>query len=91
MAIGHPRYTAEEVGRRAHEIYDRSIRNQVEREHRGRYLVLDIETEEYLIADDYLTPSTALLARRPEAALFAFRIGYPALGRMGGTRWRSPE
>ena len=81
----HSRYTAEEVGRRGREIYETSIRDKVEAESKGKYLVVDIETGEYEIADDYLTPSDKLLAKRPEAALFALRIGYPAIGRIGGT------
>jgi hypothetical protein len=82
--MGHPRFTAEEIGARARALYEQSIRAKVEAEHRGKYLVIDIETGEYEIGEDYLTLSRELQARHADAALHIIRIGYPTAGRIGG-------
>ncbi len=45
--------------------------------------MIDVETGDYELGDDYLTPSHTLHERRPEAPLFALRVGYPTLARVG--------
>lgn len=89
--MGHPRFTAEEIGTRARALYDQEIRTKVEADHRGRYLVVDIETGEYEIGDDYLTLSRELQSRHPDAALHVIRIGYPTVGRIGGRMTPAPR
>ena len=81
-----PRFGPDEAVRRAKELYDRKIRSRVEHDERnkGKYLMLDIETEEYEIGDEYGALSDAMLRRNPSASLVALRIGFPALGRVGG-------
>jgi hypothetical protein len=79
----HLRYSAEEVARRAKQIYEERIRAQVETGNKGKVLVIDIETGEYELDQDHLVAAKRALARHPGAALFALRIGYPAMGRIG--------
>ena len=79
-----PGFSADEAVRRAKELYDKRIRTHVEPKNNGKYLMLDIESGEYEIGDDYSSLSDRMLQRKPEAALVAMRIGYPALGRVGG-------
>jgi hypothetical protein len=43
------RYTAQEVARRGKVLYERHIRPEVE--HEGRFLVMDVESGEYALAD----------------------------------------
>jgi hypothetical protein len=83
MAMPHPRYTDEEIGRRGNELYQRLIRPQVEATNKGKYLLIDIETGDYEIGDDYMILSDRLHARHKDAALYAMRIGYPATARIG--------
>jgi NADPH-dependent 2,4-dienoyl-CoA reductase/sulfur reductase-like enzyme len=87
----HPGLTTEEIGRRGQDLYDRQRRARVEADHRGRYLVLDVETGDYEIGDDYLVLSRRLQARRPDAALYTVRIGYPAVGRIGARASVGPK
>jgi hypothetical protein len=78
------RYTPEETVRRGEELYEQKIRALVEPTQRGKYIVIDVETGGYEVGDDYLALSRRALARDPNAPLCALRIGYPALGRVGG-------
>jgi hypothetical protein len=77
-----PRYSAEEASRKARELYDAQIRAAVEGVHHGKYLVLDIETGEYLIGDDYRPLTEQLHRRRSDAQLFTMRVGFRAAGKM---------
>jgi hypothetical protein len=80
----YPGYTTDEVGRRGRELYEQKLRAQVEPAHTGKFLVLDIVTGDYEIADDDLTASDLLLARHPHGVLYGLRIGSPTTYRLGG-------
>jgi hypothetical protein len=79
----HSQLTSEEVARRAKELYEEEIRAQVEPGNSGKYLVIDINTGEYEMGDDYMILVGRLNARHPDAALFTMRIGCPAAARIG--------
>lgn len=79
------RYTPEEVARRGEEIYEQSIRAEVEPGNDGRFLALDILSGDYEIADEALPVSARLRERRPTAVLYLMRVGRPAAFRLGGS------
>lgn len=66
---------AEEVSRRAHELYDREIRPNLEAGHAGKYIAVDIETGEYETAVKALDAARALKKRKPDATLHLMRVG----------------
>ena len=84
-----PPYTLEEIARRGEAIYEESIRPNVGLENKGRRLVIDIETRDYLFQSlqDPVAASHTLLERNPEAVLYGMRVGYPAATKIGGS-WR---
>jgi hypothetical protein len=84
MLVRQPRYSADETVQRAEDLYQQRLRLQVEAEHRGRYIAIDVETGEYEVGDDYHAAAHTILARKPDAAIGVLRIGYPAVGRIGG-------
>ena len=77
------RPSAREITELGQQIYESRIRSLVEPEHIGKYLVIDIETGEYEIDADHLAASNRAAAKRPNALLFAMRIGHRAGGRIG--------
>jgi hypothetical protein len=83
-------YTKEEIARRGQERYDREIRSKVEEGNKGKIVMIDIETGDYTVSDDQLAAAHAMLAKHPGALLYAVRIGYPTLGKIGGN-WGKPE
>ena len=77
-------WTAEEIGARGEEIYQTQIRDKVDpKKHKGMFLVLDIETGDYEIADEDLEATERLLAKNPKAMTYGVRIGYPATHGIG--------
>lgn len=82
-------YTPKEVESQGEAIYEQQIREKVETQHKGKFLVIDIETVEYEIDTDDLVATKRLLARRPNAVLYGLRIGFPTAYRIG--RYSSVE
>ncbi len=80
----YTKYTPEEVHSRGEAIYEQQIRTKVEPQHKGKFLVLDVETGEYEIDEDDLKATKRALAKRPGAVLYGLRIGYPTAYRLGG-------
>lgn len=84
MAVRQSRYTADETVQLAEDIYQQKLQSLIETEHLGRYIAIDIETGEYEISNDYPTAAHILRDRQPNAEIGILRIGYPAVGRIGG-------
>jgi hypothetical protein len=78
------RHSAQSVARRGRELYERSIRGEVEDGHEGRFLALDVESGDYELGDDALSVSARLRERKPQAVLYLMRVGRPAAYRLGG-------
>ena len=74
----------QEIARRAEELYEREIRAKVEDANIGRVIVIDVESGDYEIAADHLTASHRAHAKHQQGIFFVMRIGYPALGKVGG-------
>ena len=81
--------TGQQIGQRGHALYDQQIRAQVEQDHRGKFLILDVNTGDYEIDAEDLTASKRLLARRPDAVLFGVRVGHRAAYRLVGMRQKN--
>jgi hypothetical protein len=65
-----------EIADRAEELYEQRIRAQLEPQFDGKIIVIDAETGDYEVDDVGLSAAHRLRARRPEAELYARRIGH---------------
>jgi hypothetical protein len=75
-----------EIAKRGQNIYDRSIRTQVETlENMGKIISIDIETGNYEIDDNLLESSSRLQGQFPDAIIWAERIGFNAVYAVGGS------
>ena len=77
------RYSIEEVCGRGERIYEERIKSLVEPQENGRFIVIDIESGDYEIADDSLVAEDRLQERRPDAVGFLGRVGYESAYNMG--------
>ena len=75
------------TAQRGREIYETQLRDKLEPEHFGKYLVIDIETGQYEIDEDHLTAVHRLIANKSDGKRFGMRIGYRTIGRFGGRRF----
>ena len=82
----------EETTRLGREIYERDIQAQVEADHHGEYIAVDVETGGWAMSDDVLAASERLRAQHPDAVdVYLLRVGYRALHHFGGRPWRRAE
>lgn len=85
-----PRPTAptrpkEEIARLGDQIYERDVRAQVEADHQGEIVSIDVESGIWAIGDDILEAVDRLRAKRPEAIdVWSLRVGYRAVHKFGG-------
>ena len=77
-------YTPREVESRGQAFYEEHLREKVEANNNGEFLVIDIETGEYEIDADDLVATKRSLVKRSDAVLYGLRIGYPTAYRLGG-------
>ena len=82
--MSYTNYTSKEVASRGKAIYRREIRNKVELNHKGKFLVIDIETGEYEMNIDDLVATKRLLVKHPNAVVYGLQIGFPTAYRIGG-------
>ena len=75
-----------EIARQGRELYERTIRNQVEiAENIGKIIAIDLNTGAYEVDQDLLAACDRLRAKRPNAITWAERVGYDAVYAIGGT------
>lgn len=75
----------EEVARRAKQLYESTIRQQVEvEENIGKMVIIDIETGDYKVSENGLHAAEHLIEKHPNARLFGIRIGYNVAASFGG-------
>ena len=87
-----PRRPREETARLGDEIYERDIRGQVEADHHGEYVAIDVDSGSWVISDDLRAAAKRLREQRPGAIdVWLLRVGYRALHHFGSRPIRRPE
>ena len=77
------RYNREEFARRGTALYEQRIRTQVEPDHAGRIVAIDIDSGAFKVADDTVAAAQALLAEHPESQIWFVRVGRRGVHRFG--------
>ena len=67
-------------------IYREQIKSQLPPSEKGKFILIDIESGDYEIDEDYLTASNRLRERRPAAVNCGLKIGYKAAFHFGGSQ-----
>ena len=76
-------YTIDEICDRGEEIYRERLKHLLEPLENGKFIVIDIESGDYEVAEEELDASHRLKARRPESVRFLAKIGCRAAHRLG--------
>ena len=85
------RYSREEIARRGQEIYARVVRPTLSEADVGKFVVVDIESEDFEMGPDILTTAHRLFERQPNAQNWGERVGYVAAHSMRGPLPRREE
>lgn len=92
-----PRPTAptrpnEEIARLGKAIYERDIRRQVEADHHGKVVAIDVDSGRWTIGKGVLEAADRLRAQCPEAVdVWGERVGYRALRSFGAGSLRRTD
>ena len=68
------------------EIYETKIKHLVDPHDYGKFLALDVTTEDYAVNQDLIVAEDELKSRQPEAVIYIVRVGHRAPFRI-----RSPK
>ena len=87
-----PTRSRDEIARLGKEIYERDIRPQVETDHYGEVVAIDVDSGGWAIGEEVLEAVDCLRTQRPEAInVLLERVGYRALDNLGGRFPRSVQ
>ena len=75
-------HTSKTIVARGKAIYQQ-LKDEVELHHNGKFLVIDIETEDYAIDTQGTVAITRLLAKHPNAVIYMVRIGHRTAYKLG--------
>ena len=82
MPVTDSRHTPEELARLGAEILDRRVRPALRPEDDGKFVAIDVGTDDYEIDEDDYAAVSRLRARNPAAEVWLGRVGQPAAYRM---------
>lgn len=72
-----------EIARRGWGTYERDVKPRVEPQHAGRFVVVDVDTGGYALADDELDAFQRARQQMPEGTFYLVRVGQRAAHGMG--------
>lgn len=73
-----------DIARLGGEIYQRDIRREVEADHHGEVVAIDVDSQCWTIGDTVIAARDRLRAQRPDAVNVLFeRVGHHAVDRFG--------
>ena len=91
-AAGRPRLPKGETSRLGKEIYERDIRAQVEADHVGEIVAIDVATGAWAMGENAIAATDILLAQHPDANdIWLHRVGYVTAYGFGGGSMRRTE
>ena len=79
----------EALAQRGQEYYDRVLRAEVEPEHKGEFLVLEVESGEYELDADEAAALNRAMERHPDHVFYVLRVGSRTAHRIGARFARS--
>jgi hypothetical protein len=83
MPVRQRRYSKEEIARRGQELYESSVRQQVEAGNENKIVAIDIETGDFEVAETVVGATERLFERHPNAQPWGIRIGHRAVYHFG--------
>ena len=78
-----PRRSPEEVARIGQAIYERRVKPLLTPEDHGKYVAIDVATEEYEVDSDDYTAVMKVHDRNPGAEVWLVRAGFPTAHKLG--------
>lgn len=78
-------YQLAEISNLGEKIYREKIKSQLPPSEKGKFVIIDVVSGDYEIAEELLTASNRLRERQPTAVKYIGRVGYKAALHFGGS------
>jgi hypothetical protein len=72
-----------DIAQRGWDLYEQRIRAEVEPEHEGRFLVVDVHSGRYVVADEELEAFDRARELMPDGTFYLVRVGRRTAHRIG--------
>lgn len=79
----HSRLSSATIADRGQALYNDKIRDSLDENAHGKYLVLDVDTGAYEIDKDEIAAVMRARRKNPGAPFYILRVGYPTVYRLG--------
>lgn len=68
-----------EITKKGQEIYDEKLKNELEPEYNGKFVVIEVESEEYFVDESLEQALEKAKKKFPDKVFYSTRIGYPGV------------
>ncbi len=83
--MGHPKFSKEVISFRGRAIYEEKLKGDIEADNMDKFLIIDIETEDFEIDSDDMVASDRAHRKHPNGAFYGMRIGRRSSGSIGAS------
>ena len=83
MANGENINSPEQVAEKGQKIYDEKLKPELEKNHQGEFVVIDVDSGEYVVANSLIEALQTAKEKYPGKVFHSVRIGFPGIFRMG--------
>lgn len=77
-------YTNAEIAQRGQALYEQQIRERVEADHKGEFLVVEVDTGDFEMDAAAVNALERAHIKHPNGALYLIRIGHRSAYSLGG-------
>lgn len=69
----------DEIALRGQGIYDQTLKEKLERDHRGEIVAIDVETGDYFLGKTSIEATKKAEQKYPNAVFYVVKIGFPVV------------
>lgn len=80
------KHTLDELNKLGDDIYCRQVKPSLKPEDHGKFVAIDVDSDEFELDDDDYAAISRLRSRKPDADMWLMRAGYRAAYRIGAIR-----
>ena len=69
----------DEIALKGQEIYDKTLKEELERDHRGEIVAIEVDTGDYFLGERGIEAIRKAREKYPNAVFYLVKIGFPAV------------
>lgn len=69
----------DEIALKGQKIYDKTLKEKLEKEHRGEIVAIEVETGDYFLGKRGIEAIKKAREKYPHSVFYSVRIGFPAV------------